>query len=413
MKPLEGVTIIELARVLACPFAGMILAELGARIIKVEQPQCGDETRGYEPFVGQANLDSSDVDEDALAAALGKERSAYFYAFNRSKESITVNLRTAEGQEVIRQLASTADVILENFPVGTLKRYGLDWASMREINPRLCYVSCTGFGQTGPYASKKGYDTVFQAMSGIMSLTGEKDGGPVKPGIPVSDLSSGLWIALGIVSMLRARDNSGAGSYLDFSMLDGQISLLALAAARYFALDEVPERLGTEHPGRVPSASFRCADGGYVHITGADQHWQPLCALLGLHELAKDPRLHANSGRVIHREEVMQALTQAIGKVNRDPLCEACDKAGVPAGPLKTLDEVVADPHLNARGIFSEFDHPESGIFPAISLPFQFNQSGNPKPGRPPLLGEHTDAVLADLGYSPQRISALRAEGAI
>lgn len=413
MKPLEGITVIELARVLACPFAGMILAELGARVIKVEQPLCGDETRGYEPFVGQDELVRDQLDEDALAAALGHERSAYFYAFNRSKESITVNLRSAEGQEVVRKLVSSADVVLENFPVGTLKRYGLDWPSLKEVNSRLIYVSCTGFGQTGPYAKRKGYDTVFQAMSGIMSLTGEKDGGPVKPGIPVSDLSSGLWIALGIVSMLQGRGHDGAGSYLDFSMLDGQISLLALAAARYFALDEVPERLGTEHPGRVPSASFRCADGGFVHITGADQHWHPLCELLGLNDLAQDPRLQVNSGRVMHRDEVMAALSEATERMTRDELCAACDAAGVPAGPLKTLDEVVVDPHLNARGVFSEFDHPEGGRFPAIRLPFQFNGLENPALGRPPLLGEHTEAVLSGLGYSPQRIEALRTDGAI
>lgn len=413
MKPLEGVTVVELARVLACPFAGMILAELGARVIKVEQPVDGDETRGYEPFVRQADDNIDHLDEDAQAEALGRERSAYFYAFNRSKESITVNLRTIEGQEIVRKLAGEADVILENFPVGTLKRYGLDWPVLKALNPRLLYVSCTGFGQTGPYASRKGYDTVFQAMSGIMSLTGEKDGGPVKPGIPVSDLSSGLWIALGIVSMLQGRQKEGTGAYLDFSMLDGQISLLALAAARYFALDEVPERLGTEHPGRVPSASFRCADGGYVHITGADQHWHPLCALLGLESLGTDPRLQHNSGRVLHRDEVMATLTDAIALLTRDQLCAACDAAGVPAGPLKTLDEVVVDPHLRARGVFADFEHPESGRFPAIQLPFQFNGYDNPTANRPPLLGEHTDKVLLDLGYNSQDIDALHRSGAV
>ena len=413
MKPLAGITVIELARVLACPFAGMILAELGARVIKVEQPNSGDETRGYEPFVGQQHSVHEQMDEEALAAALGQERSAYFYAFNRSKESITVNLRSAEGQAVVRELVKGADVVLENFPVGTLKRYGLDWPSLKAINSQLVYVSCTGFGQTGPYARKKGYDTVFQAMSGIMSLTGEKDGGPVKPGIPVSDMSSGLWIALGVVSMLQGRTHKGDGSYLDFSMLDGQISLLALATARYFALDEVPERLGTEHPGRVPSASFRCADGGYVHITGADQHWQPLCRLLGLDDLACDPRLQLNSGRVLHRDQVMAVLSDAAQRLTRDELCAACDAAGVPAGPLKHLDEVVVDPHLNARGVFGAFEHPEGGHFPAIRLPFQFDGLDSPTLSRPPLLGEHTDVILSGLGYSSQRIQALRSEGAI
>src|SRR5882672_3580739 len=253
MKPLEGITILDLSRVLACPFASMILAELGARVIKVEQPGSGDETRSFEPQLARD--------------------SAYYFACNRSKESITVNLRSGEGRQVIRALAQKADVLVENFPVGTLGRYGLDFSALSALNEKLIYVSCTGFGQTGPYAGKKGYDTVFQAMGGLMSLTGEKGGGPVKPGLPVADLSSGLWVAIGILAMLAGREKTGRGAHLDFSMLDGQVSLLTLAAARYFALGEVPPRLGTEHPGRVPSATFRCKDGKFAHITASDQHW--------------------------------------------------------------------------------------------------------------------------------------------
>ena len=262
MKPLDGLLIVDLPRVLACPFATMILAELGARVIKVEQPGTGDETRSFEP-------------------QLAKD-SAYYFACNRSKESITVNLRSDEGQKVIRGLAAKADVVLENFPVGTLARYGLDFVNLSALNPRLIYVSCTGFGQSGPYAQKKGYDTVFQAMGGIMSLTGERGGGPVKPGLPVADLTAGLWIAIAILASLAGRERTGKGCSVDFSMLDGQVSLLTLAAARYFALNEVPPRLGTEHPGRVPSATFRSKDGKYAHITASDQHWAPLCRALGV-----------------------------------------------------------------------------------------------------------------------------------
>lgn len=392
MKPLQGITVIEMARVLACPLAGMILAELGARVIKIEQPGSGDETRGYEPFVR--------VPGEPAQAAQGAERSAYYYAFNRGKESITVNLRDSQGQEVVRRLAQHADVVLENFPTGTLARYGLDWAGLRQVNPKLVYVSCTGFGQTGPYAKRKGYDTVFQAMSGLMSLTGAKGGEPVKPGAPVADMSSGLWIAVGVLAMLQGAQARGEGAYLDFSMLDAQIPLLSLAAARYFALDEVPERMGTEHPGRVPSASFRCADGGYVHITGADQHWQPLCKLLALDALGSDPRLQENSGRVQHRDEVMAALAGACAHMTRDQLCEACDAFGVPAGPLKNLDEVMADPHLAARKVVGAFDHPHVGRFPAIRLPYRFDGFDDPEPARPPLLGEHTAAILEQLGYA-------------
>jgi len=419
MKPLAGVTIVELARVLACPFADMILAELGASVIKIEQPGSGDETRGYEPFVGAGPVrerlpPEQREDEAAMAAALGTERSAYFYACNRGKMSVTANLRHEEGRRIVRDLAAGADVLIENFPTGRLARMGLDWPALKRNNPRLIYVSCTGFGQTGPMAQRKGYDTVFQAMGGLMSLTGEKGGGPVKPGLPVADLSSGLWIAIGILSMLAGRAQSGEGGYLDFSMLDGQVSLLTLAAARHFALGEVPPRLGTEHPGRVPSASFRCRDGGFVHITGADQHWAPLCALLGLAEWGADPRFATNSGRVRHRTEVMAELERAVAALSRDALCAACDAAGVPAGPVRDLDEVLHDEHAAARGLVQSFQHPEAGSFPALALPFRFDGFDDPEVARPPLLGEHTDSVLAErLGYDTARIARLRAEGAI
>src|ERR671935_743903 len=284
MKPLEGVTILDLSRVLACPYATMILAELGARVIKVEQPGAGDETRSFEP-------------------QLAKD-SAYYFVCNRAKESITVNLRKNEGRKLIRELAQKADVLVENFPVGTLGKSGLDFAMLAALNPRLIYVSCTGFGQSGPYAEKKGYDTVFQAMGGIMSLTGERGGGPAKPGLPIADLTSGLWVAISILAALAGRQRSGNGCHIDFSMLDGQVSLLTLAAARYFALGEVPPRLGTEHPGRVPSATFRCKDGKYAHVTASDQHWKPLCKALDIEEWGQ--RFPTNAARVDKRPEVMQ-----------------------------------------------------------------------------------------------------------
>ena len=245
MKPLQHVTILDLSRVLACPFASMIMAELGATVIKIEEPGRGDETRTFEPFVERN----------------GGSESAYYFACNRGKQSVTVNLRAKEGQQIIRDLARGADVFLENFPVGTLTRYDLDYPAIRAVNARIVYVSCTGFGQTGPFAHRRGYDTIFQAMGGIMSLTGERGGAPVKPGLPVADLGSGLWAAIAMLAALQGRAATGQGCHVDFSMLDGQIALLTLAAARYFALGEVPPRLGTEHPGRVPSASFQCVDG--------------------------------------------------------------------------------------------------------------------------------------------------------
>jgi crotonobetainyl-CoA:carnitine CoA-transferase CaiB-like acyl-CoA transferase len=376
MKPLEHLTILDLSRVLACPFASMILAELGARVIKVEQPGSGDETRSFEPQLARD--------------------SAYYFACNRSKESITVNLRSDEGKQTVRKLAQKADVVLENFPAGTLARYGLDYASLSALNEKLVYVSCTGFGQTGPYAQKKGYDTVFQAMGGLMSLTGERGGGPVKPGLPVADLTSGLWIAIAILTALEGRHRTGRGSYVDFSMLDGQVALLTLAAARYFALGEVPPRLGTEHPGRVPSATFRCKDGKYAHVTASDQHWKPLCKALGIEQWGA--RFGSNAMRVEHRDEVMRVLTTEISKLPRSEVLSRLDEADVPIGPVNDVAEILNDPHVRARKLVGSFDYPEVGEFKALALPYKFLGWDNPEIGRPPTLGEHTAKILAELG---------------
>jgi len=391
MKPLEGLTILDLSRVLACPFATMILAELGARVIKVEQPGSGDETRAFEPQLARD--------------------SAYYFVCNRTKESITVNLRSEEGRKLIRELAQKADVLVENFPVGTLGKYALDFASLSALNPRLIYVSCTGFGQSGPYKDKKGYDTVFQAMGGIMSLTGEHGGGPVKPGLPVADLTSGLWVAIAILASLAGRHRTGNGCHIDFSMLDGQVALLTLAAARYFALGEVPPRLGTEHPGRVPSASFRCKDGKYAHITASDQHWAPLCEALGIAEWGA--AFPDNASRVLRRTEVMAKLNECITALTRGELIAKLDAVEVPVGPVNDVAEILADPHVRARRLVGSFDYPDVGEFRALALPYRFLGWDNPEIGRPPLLGEHTEALLAELGYSRERIAELRGKRAI
>ena len=378
MKPLEHLLIVDLSRVLACPFATMILAELGARVIKVEQPGSGDETRSFEPQLAQD--------------------SAYYFACNRSKESVALNLRSEEGKKAVRTLAQRADVIVENFPVGTLGRYGLDYANLSALNPGLVYVSCTGFGQTGPYAQKKGYDTVFQAMGGLMSLTGEKGGGPVKPGLPVADLTSGLWVAIAILAALAGRSRTGKGCQVDFSMLDGQVSLLTLAAARYFALGEVPPRLGTEHPGRVPSATFRCKDGKYAHVTASDQHWAPLCKALGLDSWGND--FSTNEIRVEKRDQIMPVLTREIEKMNRGDLLARLDAADVPVGPVNDVAEILGDPHVRTRGLVSSFEYPGVGEFKALGLPYRFLGWDNPAVGAPPTLGEHTRKILSELGLA-------------
>jgi crotonobetainyl-CoA:carnitine CoA-transferase CaiB-like acyl-CoA transferase len=391
LKPLQHLKILDLSRVLACPFASMILAELGATVIKVEQPGSGDETRGFEPQLAQD--------------------SAYYFACNRSKASITVNLRSAEGQDIVRGLAQQVDVVVENFPPGTLGRYGLDFTMLAALNPKLVYVSCTGFGQTGPYAGKKGYDTVFQAMGGLMSLTGEKGGGPVKPGLPVADLTSGLWVAIGILALLAGREKTGRGAHLDFSMLDGQVALLTLAAARYFALGEIAPRLGTEHPGRVPSATFRCKDGKFAHITASDQHWEPLCRVLNLNFVLD---LSSNEARVKNRDTVMQKLSEAISRFERAKLLQMLDEVEVPVGPVNDVAEILADPQVRARALVGSFDYPGVGEFKALGLPYKFLGWDNPVIGAPPALGSDTEKVLREmLGYSAEKIQKLKHEKAI
>ena len=399
MKPLDGIFVLDFSRVLAAPLATMILAELGATVVKIERPGSGDETRTWEPMFGK----------DKTA-----QESGYFFAFNRAKRSLTLNLKSPKAQDIARRLAAKADVLVENFPPGTLAESRLGYEDLKALNPRLVYVANTGFGQTGPYAHRKGYDTIFQAMGGLMSLTGEPDGGPVKAGLPMSDLTSGLWIAIAALSGLAARAQSGHGCCIDLSMFDAQVAQLTIAAARYFALGEVPARTGTEQPGRVPSAAFQCQDGRWLHITGSDQHWEPLCRALGLERLLADEELKKNSARVRRRGEVMDALRAAIATQDRDTLLAALDKADVPAGPINALDEVLDDPHAKARGLVGEFQHPKVGTFPALRLPLRYQGYDDPEIGRPPLLGEHTESVLRDLlGLSAEEIATLKAEKAI
>ena len=394
MKPLAGLVVLDFSRVLAAPLATMIFAELGATVIKIERPGSGDETRQWEPTIGK--------------------ESGYFFAFNRAKHSVTLNLKSKKAQDIARRLAAKADIVVENFPRGTMDEMGLGYEAIKAVNPKAIYIANTGFGQSGPYADRKGYDTIFQAMSGLMSLTGEPDRGPAKAGLPMSDLTSGLWIAVAALSGLAARTQSGHGCFIDLSMFDAQVAQLTIAAARFFALGEVPPRTGTEHPGRVPSAAFQCRDGRWLHITGSDQHWEPLLKALGLDALLKDEALKKNAARVERREEVMGALRYAISRIDRAPLLEALEKADVPAGPVNALDEVLSDPHTRARGMVGSFEHPAVGKFPALRLPLRYDGYENPEIGRPPLLGEHTDTVLRDmLGLTPDEIAALRSEKAV
>jgi len=392
VKPLAGVRILDFSRVLAGPFATQILAELGAEVTKIERPRTGDESRSFEP-------------------QLPHGESAYFFALNRAKRSITVNLKAPRGQDIARRLVAKADVVVENFLPGEMAKYGLDYAALSAINQRLIYVSNTGFGQTGPYRDRNGYDTVFQALSGVMALTGYPDAPPAKVGLPFADLTSGLWIAISILTGLVGRAATGRGCHVDLAMMDVQTSLLTIAAARLFALDEDPQRAGTEHAGRVPSAAFQCRDGGWLHISGSDQHWASVCRVLGLDGLGGDPSLATNAARVARRDEVTAAMRTAVAARDRTPLAEALRALGVPAGEVNSVREILGDPHIKARGMVAGFDHPTEGHFPALRNPLRFDGFDDPATGTPPLLGADTDAILAaELGLAAAEIAELRAE---
>jgi len=392
MKPLAGIRVLDFSRVLAGPFATQILAELGAEVTKIERPRTGDESRSFEP-------------------QLPHGESAYFFALNRAKRSITLNLKSPRGQEIARRLVAETDVVVENFLPGEMAKYGLDYPALSAVNPRLIYVSNTGFGQTGPYRDRNGYDTVFQALSGVMNLTGYPDAPPAKVGLPFADLTSGLWIAISILTGLVGRATTGRGCHVDLAMMDVQTSLLTIAAARLFALDEDPQRVGTEHAGRVPSAAFQCCDGSWLHISGSDQHWLAVCEVLGLDTMGADQTLLENAARVARRDEIMAAMRTAVAARDRTPLAEALRARSVPAGEVNTVREILSDPHITARGMVAGFDHPTEGRFSALRNPLRFDGFDTPDTGTPPLLGADTDTVLTkELGFTTAEVAQLRAE---
>jgi len=375
-KILEGLRILDFSRVLAAPMGTQALAEMGAEVIKVERPHTGDETRGFEP-------------------RLAENESAYFFAFNRGKKSVTLDLKSEEGYEEILRLVRDVDVVVENFVPGTMEKMGLGYEELAKINENIVYVSCSGFGQSGPMSQERGYDTIFQALSGIIDLTGHPDGDPAKVGVPIADMTSGLWIAIAILTGITGKHLHGKGCHIDMSMLDVQLSLLALPGARVFALDEDPTRTGTEHLGRVPSAAVKCADNRWVHISGSDQHWVPLCEAMNLPELAHDEALSTNAGRLAHRDRVMDSIRAAAATMEAKELEARLKANGVPAGLVQTAREALTADHAVAREIVGEFDHPTVGKFNAIRTPIRFDGFEDPEILPPPVLGEHNDLYLA------------------
>ena len=381
-SPLAGLRVLELARILAGPWIGQVLADLGADVVKVEAPE-GDDTRKWgPPFVETA--------EGGIHAA------AYFHGANRGKRSITADFRTEEGQALVRRLAAHSDVVIENFKVGGLAKYGLDAASLRAQFPRLVYCSVTGFGQDGPYATRAGYDFLVQGMGGPMSVTGEPEGAPMKAGYAVADIYTGLYAATGILAALRRRDQTGEGAMLDMALLDSQIAVLGNQAMNYLVSGEPPPRLGNAHPNIVPYDVFPVADGHIIIATGNDGQWRKLCEVLGDPALATDPDYLDNRSRVKNRVALTARLHELCQRYAKLDLLAALEKVGVPAGPINAIDEVFADPQVVARGIRVDLATAEGDRIPSVASPIVMDgvRQVSARPG--PRLGEHEDEILND-----------------
>lgn len=388
-KPLEGVRVLELARILAGPWIGQTLADLGADVVKVERPGTGDDTRTWgPPFVAAA--DGGDLS------------AAYFHSCNRGKRSITVDFETAEGQETIRRLAAKADVLLENFKVGGLAKYGLDYESLKKVNPRLIYCSVTGFGQNGPYAERAGYDFMIQAMGGIMDLTGEPDGEPQKIGVAFADIFTGVYGVVGVMAALRRRDATGEGGHVDMALFDTQVSVLANQALNFLVSGKAPRRMGNAHPNIVPYQVFPVADGHIVIATGNDGQYVKLCKVLGAPELAQDPTYATNALRVKHRKALCDRLAELTRTFLRADLLAGLEKAGVPAGPINTVADVFDDPQAIHRGLRVDLDAPAAaaGTIPSVRTPLMIDGVPQVSDRHSPRLGEHTDDVLADPAWT-------------
>lgn len=400
MGALSGIRVLDLSRVLAGPTAGQILADLGADVIKIERPGSGDDTRQWGP-PWLTDADGNDTGE-----------SAYYLGANRGKRSAAIDLAAEDGASIVRELATHADVVLENFRVGGLARYGLDYATLVARQPGLIYCSITGFGQTGPYAERPGYDSMIQAMGGLMSITGSADGEPQKVGVAIADIMSGLYATIAVLAALHHREQTGSGQHIDLALLDVQVAGLANQAMNYLVGGRVPGRLGNAHPNIVPYQTFAATDGYFMVAVGNDGQFRRLCHELGLDELAADERFATNAARVNHRDILVARLAGAFALGTRGDWLQRLEAAGVPCGPVNSIDEVFADRQVRARGMVAQAEHPLAGRVPLVASPLQFSQTPVTEPAAPPTLGQHTDEVLEEiLGLDAARRAELRAAG--
>ena len=402
MQPLDNIRILDITRALAGPYCTMMLGDLGADIIKVERPGIGDETRGWgPPFVG---------------APYGPYpgESAYFIAANRNKRSVTVNIQTAEGQDIVRRLAGISDVLVENYRTGDLDKLGLGYPELHHLYPRLIYCSVSGYGRTGPYADRPGYDAILQAEGGMMSLTGPVEGPPSRAGIPIIDITSGMFAATAILAALRARDITGEGQLVDISLFDSHVALLTNVASNYLVGGRPPQRLGNAHPNLVPYDAFTARDGWFIVGVANDKLWSLLCDVLARPDMKTDSRFAANHDRVANRDELSAELNQIFSQRDTSDWLAELIKAGLPCGRINSIPEVFSHPQAQAREMTLESEHPTAGTVQFPGFPYKFSQTPADIHRPPPLLGEHTEEVLtALLDYSPEDMAALRDKKAI
>lgn len=406
MGALSHIRVLDLSRVLAGPWAGQILADLGAEVIKVERPGTGDDTRSWgPPFL------KDPVGENTTEAA-------YYLAANRNKQSVTIDFTRPEGQKLVRELAARSDIVIENFKVGGLAAYGLDYPTLKGLNPRLIYCSITGFGQTGPYAKRAGYDFMIQGLGGLMSLTGRADAeegaGPVKVGVALTDILTGLYSSTAILAALAHRDQSGLGQHIDMALLDVQVACLANQAMNYLTTGVAPRRLGNAHPNIVPYQDFPTADGDFILTVGNDSQFRRFAEVAGQPGWADDPRFLTNKLRVANRGELIPLIRQATVFKTTAQWVGELEAAGVPCGPINDLAQVFADPHVQARALAIELPHVLGGVVPQVASPIRLSETPVEYRHAPPLLGEHSDQVLSVvLGLTEEEIAALREAGVV
>ena len=401
-QALEGLRVLDLSRVLAGPWASQTLADMGAEVIKIERPGRGDDTRSWGPPFAQDEL-GNDTSE-----------SAYFLSANRGKKSVTIDITQPAGQGLVCRLASQSDILIENYKVGGLKRYGLDYKNLSKLNPSLIYCSITGFGQNGPYKDRAGYDFMIQAMGGLMSITGERDdlpgGGPQKVGVAVADIVTGLYSTIAILGAVNHRHLTGQGQHIDMALLDCQVAMLANVNLNYLVSGKVPVRQGNAHQNIVPYQVFKCKDGHLILAVGNEEQFSRFCTEAGVPELAADSRFGTNQARVQNREVLVPKLEAVFMTRIRDDWLNCLEALGVPCGPINDIGQVYSDPQVHARGLRLSLPHPKAGKVPGVASPIRFSQTPIQEQLAPPVLGQHTEEVLADmLGLTEAEIGALKA----